>query len=344
MKRLRVLALMRDDLLPPESTLGMSKEEVICAPWKTEYDVVSALESLGHQVVKLGLYDDLSTLRKAIEDFKPDIAFNLMEAFSGEALYDQNVVAYLELKGVPYSGCNPRGLVIARDKALSKKLLAYHRLRIPDFAVFRVGRTIRRPKRLKFPLFVKSVIEDASLGISQASLVKNDSALQERVQFVHQHTQKAAIAEEFIDGRELYVGVIGNQRLEVLPVWELLFDKKPEDVPLIATAAAKWNLKYQKKWGVVSQQAEDLEPAIVKEIGKRCKRIYRILGLSGYARFDFRLEPRGRLYFLEANPNPALSVDEDFATSAASKGITFERLIQRIINLGLRWEPWQAAI
>ncbi len=343
MRRLRVMALMRDDLLPPESISGMSADEFSCAPWKTEYDVVASLGDLGHRVVKLGLYDDLAVLRKAIDEFKPDIAFNLMEAFSGEALYDHNVVAYLELKGVPYTGCNPRGLMIARDKALSKKLLAYHRLRIPDFAVFKKGRAIRRPKRLKFPLFVKSVVEDASLGISQASLVKDDAALAARIRFVHEHTGKGAIAEEFIEGRELYVGVIGNQRLEVLPVWELLFDKKPEDVPLIATAAAKWNLKYQKKWGVMSRAAEDLPQQIAEHIARRCKRIYRILGLSGYARFDFRLEPRGRLYFLEANPNPALSFAEDFATSAAKKGISFERLIQRILSLGLRWEPWHAA-
>jgi len=341
-KRLRVLALMRDDLLPPETIAGMSKDEVSTAPWKTEFDVVSTLRQLGHQVMQLGLYDDLAPLRRAIDEFRPHIAFNLMEAFSGEALYDQNVVAYLELKGVPYTGCNPRGLMIARDKALSKKLLAYHRLRIPDFAVFRPGRAIRRPRRLRFPLFVKSVVEDASLGISQASLVRDDAALQQRVRFVHQHTGKGAIAEEFIAGRELYVGVLGNQRLEVFPVWELLFDKKPGDVPLIATAAAKWNLKYQKKWGVTSRAAEDLPPAVSEQIARRCKRIYRILGLSGYARFDFRLEPRGRLYFLEANPNPALSRDEDFATSAAARGIDYPRLIQRLVNLGLRWEPWHA--
>jgi len=172
--------------------------------------------------------------------------------------------------------------------------------------------------------------------------VKDDAALEARVRFIHQHTGKGAIAEEFIEGRELYLGVIGNQRLEVFPTWELLFDKKPEDVPLIATAAAKWNLKYQKKWGVMSRAAEDLPPQIAEHIAKRCKRIYRILGLSGYARFDFRLESRGRLYFLEANPNPALSIDEDFASSAAKKGISFERLIQRILSLGLNWEPLQA--
>lgn len=338
MKRLRVLVLLREGLEPPDNIDGVSEDEVVTAPWKTEYDVVAALGELGHRVRILGLYDDLVAIRKAVEEFQPHVTFNLMEEFGGVALYDQNVVAYLELLGLKYSGCNPRGLVIARDKALSKKLLAYHRIRVPDFQVFRYGRKARRRKRLKFPLFVKSVVEDASLGISQASLVKDDDALRERVAFVHEHTGTDAIAEEFIGGRELYVGVLGNQRLEVLPVWELLFDKKPEDQPLIATARAKWNLKYQKKWGVVSRAATRLPRGMRELIVRRCKRIYRTLGLSGYARLDFRLDKR-RLYFLEANPNPQLAFGEDFAESARKKGISYEALIQRIINLGLGYKP-----
>ena len=338
MKRLRVLLLLREGLEPPDNIDGMTEDEVVSAPWKTEYDVAATLSDLGHHVKILGLYDDLKGLRKTIEEFEPHIAFNMMEEFGGVALYDQNVVAYLELLSLKYTGCNPRGLVIARDKALSKKLLAYHRIRVPEFQVFRYGRKARRRKRLKFPLFVKSVVEDASLGISQASLVKDDEALRERVAFVHEHTGADAIAEEFIGGRELYVGVLGNQRLEVLPVWELLFDKKPEDQPLIATARAKWNLKYQKKWGVVSRAAKRLPKGMSELIVRRCKRIYRTLGLSGYARLDFRLDKR-RLYFLEANPNPQLAFGEDFAESARKKGVNYEKLIQRIISLGMRYEP-----
>ncbi len=339
MKKLRVLALMRKGLEPPDSVKGMSNDELTVAPWKTEYDVVSSMEYLGHEVQSLGVYNDLTVIDKAIEEWNPHIAFNLMEEFGGSVLYDQNVVTYLELMGLPYTGCNPRGLMIARDKALSKKLLAYHRIRVPDFAVFPIGRRVRRPKRLKFPLFVKSVIEDASFGISQAALVKSDESLAERVVFIHQHTGTDAIAEEFIEGRELYVGIMGNQRLEVFPVWELLFDKKPEDVPLIATARAKWNLKYQKKWGVVSRAAKSLPDGLAEQIERRCKRIYRLLGLSGYARLDFRLAPEGRFYFLEANPNPQLAHNEDFADSAEKKGLGHEELIGRILSLGLRWKP-----
>lgn len=340
-RKLRVLVLLTEGLEPPETVEGLSDDEVSLAPWKTEYDVVVTLRELGHEVRILPIHSDLGALRREIETWKPHIAFNLLEEFAGITLYDQNVVTFLELMHVPYTGCNPKGLMIARDKALSKKLLAYHRIRAPAFAVFPYGRRIRRPKRLEFPIFVKSAVEDASYGISQASLVRNDESLAERVAFVHQQTGADAIAEQYIEGRELYVGVIGNKRLEVLPVWELFFDRKPENAPLIATAHAKWNLKYQKKWGVTSRAAKGLPKDFLRRIEQRCKRIYRILSLSGCARLDYRLAPDGRLYFLEANPNPALCYGEDFAESAEKKGISYNELIQRILNLGLRWRPLQ---
>jgi D-alanine-D-alanine ligase len=336
-KRKRVLVLIREGLEPPDSISGMSREELESAPWKTERDVILGLRDLGHMVQVLGVDDDLQVIRQAIEQFKPHIAFNLLEEFASSVLYDQNVVSYLEMMGMRYTGCNPRGLILSRDKAVSKKLLAYHRIRVPDFAVFPRGRRIRRPKKLRFPLFVKSVTEDASLGISQASLVKDDEALQKRVAFIHEHAGTAAIAEEFIHGRELYVGMLGNQRLEVLPVWELLLKNKPDHLPLIATAQAKWNLKYKKRWGVDSRKARDLPDELLSDINRRCRRIYRVLGLSGYARLDFRLEERGRLYFIEANANPQISRDEDFAQSASAKGLSYPELIERILSLGLRW-------
>jgi len=336
---MNVMALIRKGLEPPDTVDDLTEDEAVSAPWKTEFDVIATLEDLGHTVRQVSVYDDVSVIREAIEERKPRIAFNMLEEFAGEALFDQNVVTYLELKGMRYTGCNPRGMMISRDKALSKKLLVFHRIRVPAFAVFPPGRRVRRPRQLKFPLFVKSVFEDASLGISQASLVRDDASLEERVRFVHEHAGTAAIAEEFIEGRELYVGVLGNRRLEVLPVWELLFDKKPEDVPLIATARAKWNLKYQKKWGVTSRAALDLPDGLQAEIERQCKRIYRILGMSGYARLDFRLSPEGKLVFLEANANPQLAYGEDFAESAKTRGISYEQLITRILRLGLRWQP-----
>ena len=324
-------------LEPPDSIEHLSDDEVTAAPWKMEFDVVSSLKDLGHEAEVIGVHSDLAVIRNALEDFRPHVAFNLLEEFGGLAILDQHVVIYLELRGMPYTGCNPRGMMIARDKALSKKLLAYHRIRVPEFAVFRRGRKVRCPKRLRFPLFVKSAVEDASMGISRASLVRDEQALAKRVAFVHEHVKTDAIAEEFIDGRELYVGVLGNERLQTFPIWELLFEKRDQDTPLIATAHAKWNLKYQRKWGVTSRAAADLSEEMRRRIETRCRRIYRILGLSGYARIDFRLTEDGSLYFLEANPNPALTYGEDFAESAEHMGLGYERLIQRILNLGLRW-------
>ncbi len=327
---------MREGLEPPEHTGNVSQEEIINAPWKTEYDVAVTLEELGHEVKVLGIYDKLAALRNTIDEFKPHVAFNLLEEFAGEVQYDHRVVTYLEMLKVPYTGCNPKGLMISRDKALTKKLLTYHRIRIPHFSVFPVRRRVHRPKRLKFPLFVKSVVEDASLGISQASLVKNDAGLIARVGFVHEQTGTDAIAEEFIEGRELYVGVIGNKRLETFPVWELFFEKQPDDRPIIATARAKWDPNYQKKWGIISRKATDISDGLYAQIKGWSKRIYRILGLSGYARFDFRLTPEGILYFLEANPNPQLAYGEDFAESAEQAGISYPELLRRIISLGMR--------
>jgi D-alanine-D-alanine ligase len=171
--------------------------------------------------------------------------------------------------------------------------------------------------------------------------VHDDESLKKRVAFVHEHVRSDAIAEEFIDGRELYVGVLGNQRLETFPTWELIFENLEDGTPLIATGHAKWSPKFQKKWGVTSREAQDLAEGLARQIHRRSRRIYRILGLSGYARIDFRLAADGALYFLEANPNPALSYGEDFAESAEAGGLQYNRLIQRILNLGLRWDPTQ---
>lgn len=324
---------MRPDLVPPDDWEGYPDDEV--NQWKTEYDVVTVLRELGHDVRPLGVQDELRPLREAILEWKPHIVFNLLEEFHGEAVYDQNVVSYLELLRVPYTGCGPRGMVLARGKALAKKLLAYHRIKVPAFAVFSIGRRVRRPARLRFPLIVKSLIEHASLGIARASLVDSDEKLAERVEFVHRHIGTDAIAEEYIEGRELYVGVLGNTRLQVLPVWELVFEGFPPNVPRIATARVKHDTKYQERRGIDHGYA-DLPPELVSEIDRTTKRIYRVLELDGYARIDYRLAEDGTFYFLEANPNPEVAEGEEFAAAAEHAGIPYGELLQRILRLGLR--------
>ena len=336
--KLRVLALMHKELVPPENP---ENHDLATVEWKTEFNVLSTLREMGHDTRTLGVADDLSVIRHSTSDWKPHIAFNLLEVFHNVGVFDQNVVSYLELLRLPYTGCNPRGLMLARDKALSKQLLSYHRIPVPDFAVFPRGRKIRRPKRFAFPLIVKSLTQEASIGIAQASVVEDDQKLSDRVEFIHQSVGTDAIVESYIDGRELYVGVLGNQRLEVFPIWELLFTNMPDEARPIATERVKWSVKYQQKRGIKSEEAKDIEPVTAAQIQHICKRVYRILQLSGYARIDLRLSSEGKVYVLEANPNPQLANGEDFAESAQLMGIKYDNLLQRIINLGLRWRPEQ---
>ena len=335
MKRLRVLALVHGHLVPPADTTGI---DVLEAEWKMEYDVIETLREIGHEVRVLGIHDELSGIRTADHEFQPHIVFNLMEAFAGVTTFDQNVVSYLELLRLPYTGCNPRGLILARDKALSKKLLAYHRIRVPEFAVVRPGRKPVLPKRLAFPMIVKSLFFEASTGISQASVVENHEQLARRVSFIHEKLGTAAIVEQFIDGRELYVGVLGNERLDVFPAWEMSFEKMAENRWKIATERVKWSTQYQKRHGIMTDRAR-IEPALAEQMRRIAKRSYRALDLNGYARIDIRMDEEGRMFVLEANPNPNLAYGEDFAESAEVTGLSYERLLERIITLGLRWEP-----
>ncbi|TWT56095.1 D-alanine--D-alanine ligase family protein [Allorhodopirellula solitaria] len=341
MSKLRVLVLVRDGHVPPESLHGIDEKE--WGAWKAEFDICETLRGLGHEVLPLGLYDDLGPIRKALREFEPDITYMLLEEFHGVVTYDFAVISYLELMQQPYTGCNPRGLLLSKDKALSKKILAYHRIPTPRFAVFKQGRAVRRPKRLTFPLFVKSVTEDASFAISQASLVHNDEALAERVAFVHEKADDDALVEQYIDGREIYCGVLGNDRLVCFPAWEMDFGSMPDDAAPIATSRVKWDLNYQERHQITTHAAKDLDPAMEQKIAKLCKRTYRALSMSGYGRMDLRLTPGGEIFVIEANANPNIEYGEDFAESAEAAGISYEALIQRILNLGLNHKAaWMA--
>ena len=333
-KKLRVLVLMHEDLVPPDDISALSESEFHRV--KTESDIIDALKQLGHETQKLGVRDAVVPIRKTVEGWEPDIVFNLLDEFQGEAIYDQHVVAFLELLRVPYTGNNPRGLVLARDKALSKKVAMYHRITVPRFFTVRKGRRVRRPKRLDFPLIVKSLVEEASMGISKASIVRDGDALEARVQFMHERIGTDAIVEQFIPGREIYVGVLGNDRLVALPPRELIVDELEPGEDLIATESLKHNVHYQKKNGVRIQGAMKLPEGVAKDLERVSKRIYRMLSLEGYARIDYRLSEDGRLYFLEANPNPELANFEELASAAEKAGISYPDLIQRVLNLGLR--------
>lgn len=331
MKKSRLMVLMHRDLVP-KSGAKRSELDVDRCPWITELDVITALKKRGHEVLPLGIYGDLKPIRDAIEEFKPHATFNLLEEFDGEALFDQNVVSYLELLRQPYTGCNPRGLILARDKALTKKVLSYHRIKTPAFAEFPLWAGIKIPKELPYPCIVKCQMEEASLGISRSSVVRSKEKLIDRVNWIHDKLGYHAIAEEFIEGRELYVGVYGHQRLSTMPVWEVAFDKVLEPGKEIYTRMAKWNPDYRARKGIKSGPAK-LTPALEKRVLDICKRTYRALHLSGYARIDLRVTDQGEIYVIEANPNPNIGRDDEFAESATHKGIKYDDLVEKVVSL-----------
>jgi D-alanine-D-alanine ligase len=332
MARLRVLVLVHETLVPPDTLEGV--KDSAAAEFRTEFDVVSCLRDSGHDVRPIGIGDSLTELRAVIHDWKPDVCFNLLEEFGGIVTYDQHVVAYLELLRQAYTGCNPRGMMLSRNKVLSKQILAYHRIPTPHFSVFRRAASIRIPRTLRYPMFVKSATEDASLGISQASMVEDAARLRERIAFIHEHTGSDALVEEYVDGRELYVGVLGNERIRTLTPWEFIFGELKAGRAAIATRKAKWDRAYQSRHGITSGKAENLPPGLAERLDRLARRIYRALHMSGYARIDFRIAADGMPYVLEANANPNLEREEDFADAALHDDIPYAKLLERLMALG----------
>ncbi len=333
MRKLRILMIVDEEFVPPPSMAGFTDKEM--APWKTEYDIMVTLEELEHEVSVLGLAGELGALEEAIAEHTPDIVFNVLEEFRGESTYAAYLLGYLELIRQPYTGCNPTAILLAHGKSLSKTILRHHGVLVPDFHVFPLGKKVRLPAHLRFPLFVKSATDHGSVGISRKSIVRNEDQLRDRVECIFEELETDAIAEQYIDGREFYVGVIGNGRVETFPPWELLVTKRRGKGPLIATERLKWDYAYQKKTGVKTQRARNLPTGVEAEMSKIAKRAYRALGQTGYARMDFRLSTEGVLYVLESNTNPQLQYGEDFAESAESVGVDYNTLLQRILRLGL---------
>ncbi len=341
MRRLRILALIPEGQVPPETLDGLSDAEFVRI--KMEYDVLRALERAGHDLCVLDVTSDVGAIRRAIQGQRPHVAFNMLEGFHGVPVYDHHVVSYLELRRTPYTGCNPRGLMLSRDKELAKKILKWHAVPVPAWRTYAYGRKVRPPKVNRWPRIVKSVSDESSTGISQASVVHSEDDLVERVRFMHEHHGVDVMVEDYIDGREIYVGVMGNQRLQTFPPWELFLENLREDAPRIATARLKFDVKYQKKIGAKTRMADPLPNGLAERLPRLAKRIYRALSLSGYARLDFRLDAEGKIFLLEANPNPDISSDEDFAMSAKEAGLHYDALIARIVGLGQRYRAeWKA--
>lgn len=332
-QRYKVLVLF-DTAGTPPANQDFSRE-LKTADWAAEAHVIAALKKLGHEIRTIGVYEEPGLMIDEIKGHPPDVVFNLTEHFNARSANDRNVVGLLEMLDVRYTGSSPTGLTLCKNKGMAKEILTYHKIRVPAFAIFPPGAAVRRPKRLAFPLFIKPLKEEASYGISQDSFVQDDEAFEERIRFIHERMNQEALAEEYIEGRELYVSILGNRRLRVFPIREVIFSEVPEGHPRFSTFKAKWDEAYRKRWGIKNIFAEPLPAELGQQIEKICTKAYRALRIRGYGRIDLRVRPDGEIVILEANPNPNLDREDEFAQSALKAGLTYEEIVQRILRLAL---------
>lgn len=333
-QRLKILALF--DAVHPTTLDQDLSAELKTADWKTEAGVLAALRQLGHRHETLALFDDMDLLRRKLATFQPDVIFNLADQFRNDRALDQHIAAYLAMHGLPFTGCGPTALALCKHKAIAKRLVASHGIRTAPFITIpRDQRRLAAPP-LAFPLIVKPLREEASYGISGAAFARTPAQYRQRVRYLQERTGDDVLVEEYVEGRELYVSLIGHRRPQVLPIRELVFGRLPPGAPRIATYQAKWNSAYRRRRGVRNRFATDLAPAVVRRIATASRTIYRALEIDGYARLDLRLTPANEITFIEANPNPMLAPGEDFAQSARRAGLAYPQLIDRIARMGLR--------
>ncbi len=318
----------------PHSDWGDSdyKREVEAKVEEAEYDVARALMANGHDVSMIGVHEDLQHLIARLAEFQPKLVFNGCEGFRGHARYEYGVAAVLEMHGYRYTGASPTALLVARNKSFTKKILAYHGIRVPAFAEFHPGEKPVRPSELRFPLIVKPLLEDASVGIAQASVVEDDAGLAERVRFIHEKFRQAAIVEELIEGRELYVGLLGNDRVATLPIVEMTFGKLENSEQRIATYKAKWDEEYRKRQGIKNVFAKGLSDEVTARIGETCTTAFHALWLQDYGRVDLRLTHDDEVYVLEVNPNPFLAYEHEMANAAEKAGMDYNAFIRSIVD------------
>jgi D-alanine-D-alanine ligase len=329
----RVLVLFDTDSDPPAN---QDYTRHLAGGQQVEYEVAQTLMERGYPVRLLGFRGDLTQLLNGLRAEPFDVAFNLTERFRDLSALDYTVAGLLEMLGVPYTGASPTGLILARHKALTKMVLNHHDVRTPRFIEIEEGSPCRRPSDLRFPLIVKPVDEDASVGIAHASVVRDDAAMAERVAFVHERLKTAAIAEEFIAGREIYVGVVGNDKPQALPPIEMVFEPSVPHEQRIATFKVKWSTKYRESRGITNRIASDLGPELTAKLGEVAVASYKAAGLRDYGRVDVRLAHDHEIYVVEANPNPYLSDGEDMAWAAEEGGFPYGELLESIV--GWAWK------
>lgn len=332
-KALNILILTDLSLPPPPDQNFTSLLEL--EEWDGEKRLVKTLQNLGHQVRVFGIHDKIEPFLQEIEKSKPDLVFNQCEAIRRDRRQEPNIAALLSLLGIRYTGCGPASLQLCKDKGLTKKILAFHDVRVPQFQISRINQPLKVLREFPYPAFIKPLSLDASEGIAQISFCENEKDTLERVRFIHQSLGADAIVEEFISGREISIGVMGLKKMRLLPPMELFFRQVPASEPKFATYKAKWDESYRKRWGIKSGPARNLAPQTLKQMNDACLEIVQLFDIKGYARIDFRVTETGEPVFIEANPNPSLHWDDDFAISADKAGIGYPELIEEIVELGL---------
>jgi D-alanine-D-alanine ligase len=308
--------------------------------FETERDVVEALRKLRFKPQTHPINQDLHPLVERLTNQPPSVLFNLCDYFRMDRRHEPHVMGVVDMLGVPHTGASSTVLAICKDKALTKKILTYHHIKTPKFVYASRRRPIPSLSNLKYPVFVKPVATESSEGISQAALAETPQTALERVKFIHQSVPSDALVEEYVVGREIHVGVIGNDRLVVLPPVELLVadlpmhsPDAPKGAPQFFTFRAKWNEAYRKKWGIRSAAPENLPDAVSQKLKDIARRACRALNVRGYARVDARVTPEGEVHVIEVNPNPGLSRTDEFALAWGLTKRKYEELILRITKL-----------
>ncbi len=333
-ERLRILVLfeVNDPPAPDEEYERRMREE---SDWRTEGHVVTALKALGHEVHLGAIYKNPRDVIDLVERIQPDLVWNFVQTFHGTRRFESHIAGVLELCRVPYTGCDHRALMLCQDKALSKEILKHHRVPVAPFVVSRRTQPLKKLARAIFPVMVKPLAEEGSVGISRDSFAETEEQALARIHFLHERLKQDVIVERYVWGREIYVGVIGNDRLKVLPPRELKFSKVPEGEPKFASFKAKWDEGYRERWGIFSTFPDDLSDSLQRSLATVAKRVFRALQMRGFGRIDLRLTEEGKLVVVEANPNPEIAQGEDIAEAAAKVGMPYNDLIERLVVLGL---------
>jgi D-alanine-D-alanine ligase len=294
-------------------------------------EIFEALEKLGHEPSYVVLDGTDKTLT-ALTRYETDLFFNLVESYAGDDHKEMHVAAYLDLLGRPYTGAGPQALFLAQDKALAKKVFEFHGIRTPFFATCYQG-TLDHSHDISFPLIVKPISEDASIGIDKDSVVRSVKELMQRIQYVQEEFESPALIEEYIEGREIYAAILGNQDPEVLPLVELDLSRLPAGMPKVAGTEVKWEKDSEAYKATKSAPVEDLDEETTERLAVTALAAYRALKLRDYARIDMRLTGKGEVYVIEANPNPWLSSNSEFFIAAKKSGRSYADMIGEIVNL-----------